>query len=60
MPIADEVVGDVGGKLFALLGLAALVLLIACVNVINLMLAQATVRRRSSPCAPPWGPLAGD
>jgi len=46
VPIADEVVGDVGGKLFALLGLAALVLLIACVNVINLMLAQATVRRR--------------
>ncbi|MGD2115099.1 MAG: ABC transporter permease, partial [Acidobacteriota bacterium] len=46
VPISDEVLGDVGGKLFALFGLAGLVLLIACVNVINLMLAQATVRSR--------------
>ena len=45
-PITEEVIGDVGGKLFALFSLAGLVLLIACVNVINLMLAQATVRRR--------------
>jgi len=46
VPITEEVVGDVSGKLFALLSLAGLVLLIACVNVISLMLAQATVRRR--------------
>ncbi len=46
VPIADEIVGDVGSKLLAVFGLAGLVLLISCVNVVNLMLAQATVRSR--------------
>lgn len=46
IPITEEVLGDVGSKLFALFGLAGLVLVVACVNVVNLMLAQATVRRQ--------------
>ena len=60
MPIAEEVVGDMGGKLCRPFGLAALVLLIACVNVVNLMLAQATVGAESSPSARRSAPPAGD
>jgi putative ABC transport system permease protein len=45
-PMKDVVVGDVGRPLWILFGAVSLVLLIACSNVANILLARASVRQQ--------------
>jgi putative ABC transport system permease protein len=45
-PLQDAMVGDLRSTLIVVLGASALLLLLACVNVTNLMLARGSVRSR--------------
>ena len=45
-PLLNEIVGNVQTSLFVLLGAVGFILMIACTNVVNLMLSRASVREK--------------
>jgi predicted permease len=63
-PLKQDVVGDVGKVLWVLMGSIALVLLVACANVANLLLVRVEGRRQElairSALGAGWGRIAGE
>jgi len=63
-PLKQEVVGDVGNTLWVLMGSIAMVLLIACANVANLLLVRVEGRRQElalrAALGAGWGRIAGE
>jgi predicted permease len=63
-PLKQDVVGDVGGVLWVLMGTIGMVLLIACANVANLLLVRMEGRRQElalrSALGASWGRIAGE
>ena len=63
-PLKKDVIGDVGDVLWVLMGSIAMVLLVACANVANLLLVRVEGRRQElairSALGAPWGRTAGE
>jgi predicted permease len=63
-PLKQDVIGDVGNVLWVIMGSIALVLLIACANVANLLLVRVEGRRQElairSALGAGWQRIAGD
>jgi predicted permease len=63
-PLKQDVVGSIGNVLWVLMGSLALVLLIACANVANLLLVRVEGRRQElairAALGAGWGRIAGD
>jgi len=63
-PLKQDVVGDIGNVLWVLMGSIALVLMVACANVANLLLVRVEGRRQElavrSALGADWKRIAGD
>jgi predicted permease len=63
-PLKEDVVGNIGNMLWVLMGCIAIVLLVACANVANLLLVRVEGRRQElairSALGAPWGRTAGE
>jgi len=63
-PLKKDVIGDIGNVLWVIMGALALVLLVACANVANLLLVRVEGRRQElairSALGASWGRTAGE